>query len=42
VLHFFWLVKADLREPAVYAAALALLLGARVQQQRRARRAAGC
>lgn len=42
VLHFFWLVKADLREPAVYAAALALLLGARVRQQRRARRVAGC
>lgn len=26
VLHFFWLVKADEREPAVYAALLALLL----------------
>lgn len=30
VLHFWWLVKADLREPAVYAAVLALLLGLRV------------
>ena len=25
VLHFWWLVKADLREPALYAAILALL-----------------
>ena len=30
VLHFIWLVKADLREPLVYAAVLALLLGWRV------------
>jgi sulfoxide reductase heme-binding subunit YedZ len=30
VLHFLWLVKSDLREPLVYAAILALLLGARV------------
>jgi sulfoxide reductase heme-binding subunit YedZ len=30
VLHFLWLVKADLREPLVYAAVLALLLVARV------------
>jgi len=29
VLHFVWLVKADLAEPLVYAAVLALLLGAR-------------
>ena len=29
VLHFLWLVKADLREPLLYAGALALLLGAR-------------
>jgi sulfoxide reductase heme-binding subunit YedZ len=28
-LHFLWLVKADLREPLVYAGILALLLGAR-------------
>ena len=30
VIHFLWLVKADLREPLIYAAILALLLGARV------------
>lgn len=30
VLHFLWLVKADLREPLIYAAILALLLGLRV------------
>jgi sulfoxide reductase heme-binding subunit YedZ len=30
VLHFLWLVKADLREPLVYAAILALLLLARL------------
>jgi sulfoxide reductase heme-binding subunit YedZ len=30
VLHFLWGVKADLREPLVYAAILAVLLGARV------------
>ena len=29
VLHFWWLVKSDIREPALYAAILALLLGAR-------------
>ena len=28
--HFVWLVKKDLREPLVYGAVLALLLGARV------------
>ncbi|MFI5318949.1 MAG: sulfite oxidase heme-binding subunit YedZ [Myxococcota bacterium] len=28
--HFVWLVKKDLREPLIYAALLALLLGARV------------
>ena len=27
VLHFWWLVKSDLREPLLYAAILALLLG---------------
>ena len=27
--HFYWLVKADVREPAFYAGAIALLLGAR-------------
>lgn len=29
VLHFFWLVKADEREPLIYGALLALLLAAR-------------
>lgn len=29
VLHFLWLVKSDLREPLVYAAILAVLLGIR-------------
>ena len=31
VLHFLWLVKADLAEPLAYAAVLALLLAARVR-----------
>jgi methionine sulfoxide reductase heme-binding subunit len=30
VLHFCWLVKADLREPLIYGAVLAVLLGFRV------------
>ena len=30
VLHFFWLVKKDLRPPLVYAAVLAVLLGVRI------------
>jgi len=30
VIHYLWLVKADLRKPLLYAAALALLLGARL------------
>lgn len=30
VVHFLWLVKSDLREPLVYAAILALLLGFRI------------
>ena len=30
VLHFWWMVKADIREPALYAGILALLLGLRV------------
>jgi methionine sulfoxide reductase heme-binding subunit len=30
VLHFFWLVKKDLRPPLVYAAVLAVLLGMRI------------
>lgn len=37
VLHFIWLVKADLMEPLIYAAILALLLGVRVRAQRRRR-----
>jgi sulfoxide reductase heme-binding subunit YedZ len=47
VLHFWWMVKADIREPALYAAILAGLLGyrlvARVREarRRRARRARG-
>jgi methionine sulfoxide reductase heme-binding subunit len=30
VLHFWWLVKSDIREPALYAGILALLLGWRL------------
>ncbi|HET7392721.1 MAG TPA: protein-methionine-sulfoxide reductase heme-binding subunit MsrQ, partial [Candidatus Binatia bacterium] len=30
VLHFYWLVKSDIRRPAQYGAVLALLLGARL------------
>ncbi|HET8760624.1 MAG TPA: protein-methionine-sulfoxide reductase heme-binding subunit MsrQ [Nitrospiria bacterium] len=30
VLHYFWLVKADIRSPLIYAGLLAALLGARV------------
>ena len=30
VLHFWWMVKADVREPALYAGMLAVLLGVRV------------
>ena len=30
VIHYLWLVKADLRPPLLYAAALALLLGYRL------------
>lgn len=36
VLHFVWLVKADLAEPLVYAAVLAALLAARRVRSRRA------
>jgi len=39
VLHFFWLVKADLREPLVHAAVLAALFFARWQRQRKTRSA---
>ena len=42
VWHFWWQVKADIREPALYAAMLAALLGFRVFKawQRRQRRLA--
>ncbi len=30
IIHFIWLVKADIREPLVYGAILALLLGLRI------------
>jgi sulfoxide reductase heme-binding subunit YedZ len=33
-VHFWWQVKADWREPAVYAAVLALLLGWRIRRAR--------
>ena len=35
VLHYAWLVKADLQEPLIYAAILAVLLGFRVVMQQR-------
>lgn len=38
VLHFWWLVKSDVREPALYAAILAVLLGWRVLKHLRDRR----
>lgn len=40
VLHFWWLVKSDIREPALYAGILAALLGWRVYKALQARRAA--
>ena len=42
VVHFYMMVKADVREPLVYAGILALLLGYRViaRQRRKARRRA--
>ena len=30
VVHFWWLVKADIREPALFAVVLGLLLGVRL------------
>lgn len=36
VLHFWWLVKSDVREPALYAAILAVLLGWRLWKKLRA------
>lgn len=43
VVHYWWLVKADIREPLLYAAILAVLLGMRVgwrEQERRRQLAA--
>ncbi len=40
VLHFWWLVKSDIREPALYAAILAVLLGWRVARAWQRRRGA--
>ena len=40
VLHFWWLVKSDIREPLLYAAILAVLLGWRAWKYFAARRAA--
>lgn len=37
VLHFWWLVKSDIREPLLYAVILALLLGWRIVRRRRQR-----
>ena len=37
VLHFWWMVKADITEPAVYALILAVLLGYRAASTLRAR-----
>ena len=34
VWHFYWLVKADVREPLIYAAIIAVLLGYRVWKAR--------
>ncbi len=41
VLHFFMMMKADWREPAVYAVLLAALLAARLSHPARARKANG-
>lgn len=38
VLHFWWMVKRDVTEPAIYAAILALLLGYRVWTNAKDRR----
>ena len=38
VLHFWWLVKSDVREPALYAAILSALLGWRLVRHLRDRR----
>jgi sulfoxide reductase heme-binding subunit YedZ len=41
VLHFWWMVKADVTEPAIYAAILAVLLGYRLTRKLRAPRRRG-
>lgn len=38
VLHFWWLVKSDIREPLLYASILTVLLGWRVWKKLRGRR----
>jgi sulfoxide reductase heme-binding subunit YedZ len=35
VWHYYWQVKADIREPLIYAAALGALLGYRIWRKRR-------
>lgn len=40
VLHFWWLVKSDIREPALYAGILAVLLGWRLVRRLNQRRTA--
>ena len=40
VWHYGWQVKADIREPLIYATVLALLLGWRLWRRRDARRTA--
>jgi len=40
VLHFWWLVKSDIREPALYAGLVALLLGWRIWKRWQPRRTA--
>lgn len=41
VIHFFWRVKADLREPAIFAAALGLLFALRIVARVRAHATSG-
>ena len=41
VWHYYWQVKADIREPLVYLAIMAVLLGWRLWKRRSARNAAG-
>jgi sulfoxide reductase heme-binding subunit YedZ len=42
IVHYLWLVKADLRPPLVHGALLAVLLGLRLQGQPRGRVRGGC